>query len=128
MKLWQIPTTGLKHYFNNTEDRNWLKILKSRFIPVGYDIDNVGEGIKFPGLYGDNEDYGKFYYQYFSRDKVFCAPRGNINKYGYVVMGLNPGRPMKVKYFMSQCGFLVIAQIHCIGCFRQLVYTLILLT
>jgi uracil-DNA glycosylase len=58
---------------------------------VGYDIDNVGEGIKFPGLYGDNEDYGKFYYQYFSRDKVFCAPRGNINKYGYVVMGLNPG-------------------------------------
>jgi len=91
MKLWQIPTTGLKHYFNNTEDRNWLKILKRRFIPAGYNIDNVGEGIRFPGLYGDNEDYKKFYYANFDRDKVFCAPRGNISKNGYVVIGLNPG-------------------------------------
>lgn len=60
MKLWQIPTTSLHHYLNNTEDKNWLKILKRRFIPAKYTIDKVGEGIRFPGLYGDNEDYLKW--------------------------------------------------------------------
>ena len=89
MKLWQIPTTSIKHYIDNTEDGNWIRVLRGKFVSGEYKLTNVREGIKFPGLHGDNNDYKEFYNSNFRCS--FCPPRGNINKHGVVVMGINPG-------------------------------------
>lgn len=88
--LWNIINTSVSHHLSNCRDYTYLNILKNRFISPEYMID-VWEGIRFPGLYGDNSDYKNLYANEFNNQKVFCAPRGNIQKHNYVVMGIAPG-------------------------------------
>jgi hypothetical protein len=88
VKLWQIPKTSLQYYERDDEDRNWIMATKKLFVPSRCIVE-PGEGIRFPGLWGDNKPFEDFYEQTLS--SVFCSPRGNTTEHGFVVLGIAPG-------------------------------------